>query len=140
MCALWALRRQLSHATCSPLTLPVEVSWLKYTSISGLYKMSVWQRHNLRRSVRKEFVFGFAGTALSFRSKMLRCLIALGRKGRLCLYGLPDIGLSWPYLPIWAETGCRLRVVFQLFWLSFPSCVLALLCCSPWERVVCLPM
>jgi len=36
-----------------------------------------------------ELVFGFAGTALSFRREMLKCLIALGHKGRLCCVAYP---------------------------------------------------
>lgn len=48
--------------------------------------------------------FGFAGTALGFRRKMLGCLIAKGHEGRQTslvwplaisvLFSLPDVGLS----------------------------------------------
>src|SRR6266480_1341026 len=44
-------------------------------------------------SIWKEFVFRFACTALGFRRKVLKCLIAIGRRGRLVLCGLPNVGL-----------------------------------------------
>src|SRR6266480_53651 len=59
--------------------------------------------------IQKEFVFGFACTALGFRRKVLRCLIALGRKGRLCLCGLPDVGLmSRPFCFVLLPLGACL--------------------------------
>ena len=43
-------------AACSLLTLPVEVSWLRFTSIRDLDTMSVW-RCLSRMSIRKELRF-----------------------------------------------------------------------------------
>src|SRR6266480_5669324 len=66
--------------------------------------------------IRKEFVFGFACTALGFRRKVLRCLIALGRKGRLCLCGLPDVGLmSRPFCFVLLPLGACLPTIIGLY-------------------------
>ena len=111
-------------------------------------------------SIRKEFVFGFACTALGFRRKVLKCLIAIGRRGRLVLCGLPNVGLMSRLilfivlLPLGAYFAfCRTYMTCLLLkdfcvWLSSLRCIPALLAivsalypcrvgCSLWERVVC---
>ena len=73
------------------IDLAIEISRLKYTSISGLYKMSVGGAKC--RVYLEGARFRVAGTALGFRRNVLKCLIALGHKGRLVLCGLPNVGL-----------------------------------------------
>jgi len=82
---------------CAPLKhvfaidLAIEISRLKYTSISGLYKMSVGGAKCRVYPEGAWSLYRAVNTALDFRRNVLKCLIALRHKGRLVLYGL------WPY-------------------------------------------
>jgi hypothetical protein len=89
----------------------------------------------------RSLFFQFRGYCSRFPEEMLKCLIALGREGRLFDIVWPTrCRASWPCLPIGRKVGCRLRVVFQLFLPSSPRCILAVLyCVAPLGSVLFVP-